>query len=211
VHQVPLDAACVIYLVTSTKLDGDDDTVDGKVLQVLNSTRVEGMYGQSLRSPPCARKRRKPHPRSAISVLHSTDGFRAHGNLTPSVDGGSLQRKCFIVGVLNFALFNNEEERTGGSSEVLSGARGGQMMFPCLRCPAATAESTPFSPLRVGFEQHDARRRFHFNDIHAPGRPSAGPPSPRHHPRATQTLRPAWIPSRNTSTAMLRASRSRKR
>ncbi|KAF2624376.1 hypothetical protein BU25DRAFT_160460 [Macroventuria anomochaeta] len=35
-----------------------------------------------------------------ISALHATDGFRAHGNLTPSVDDGSLQRKCFKVGVL---------------------------------------------------------------------------------------------------------------
>lgn len=32
---------------------------------ITDSGRVERMYGQSLRSPPCARKRRKPHPRSA--------------------------------------------------------------------------------------------------------------------------------------------------
>ena len=54
-----------------------------------------------------------------ISALHATDGFRAHGNLTPSVDDGSLQRKCFKVGVLNFALFNMESKRLAAPAKVL--------------------------------------------------------------------------------------------
>lgn len=54
-----------------------------------------------------------------VSALHSTDGFRAHGNLTPSVDGGSLQRKCFKVGVLNFALFNMEIKGDATAAKVL--------------------------------------------------------------------------------------------
>lgn len=54
-----------------------------------------------------------------ISALHATDGFRAHGNLTPSVDDGSLQRKCFKVGVLNFALFNMESKRLAAAAKVL--------------------------------------------------------------------------------------------
>jgi hypothetical protein len=61
-----------------------------------------------------------------ISALHSTDGFRAHGNLTPSVDDGSLQRKCFKVGVLNFALFNMESKRFAAAAKVLSSARLGR-------------------------------------------------------------------------------------
>lgn len=54
-----------------------------------------------------------------ISALHATDGFRAHGNLTPSVDDGSLQRKCFKVGVLNFALFNMESKGRAAAEQVL--------------------------------------------------------------------------------------------
>lgn len=77
-----------------------------------------------------------------ISALHSTDGFRAHGNLTPSVDDGSLQRKCFKVGVLNFALFNMESKSLAAAEKVLLKAGAEQLLASLVegraRCPAAS-------------------------------------------------------------------------
>jgi len=53
------------------------------------------MYDQSLRSLPL-QKQGETAPKISQSIpLHFTDGFRSHGDLTPSVDDGSLQRKCF--------------------------------------------------------------------------------------------------------------------
>lgn len=60
-----------------------------------------------------------------VSALHSTDGFRAHGNLTSSVDDGLLQRKCFKVGVLNFALFNMKGRGFAAAEKVLLSVRLG--------------------------------------------------------------------------------------
>ena len=84
-----------------------------------------------------------------ISALHATDGFRAHGNLTPSVDGGSLQRKCFKVGVLNFALFNMESKRFAVEEKVLLKPGTGKTTPASLRAlpRGQAAESTPFSSL----------------------------------------------------------------
>ena len=77
------------------------------------------MYDQSLRSLPL-QKQGETAPKISQSIpLHFTDGFRSHGNLTPSVDDGSLQRKCFKVGVLNFALFNMESKRLAAAAKVL--------------------------------------------------------------------------------------------
>ena len=54
-----------------------------------------------------------------FSALHSTDGFRAHGNLAPPVDGGSLQRKCFKVGVLNFCVVQYGGKGSAAAAKVL--------------------------------------------------------------------------------------------
>jgi hypothetical protein len=58
------------------------------------------MYDRSLRSLPLQKQgETAPKISRCFVPLHFTDGFRAHGDLTPSVDDGSLQRKCFFVSV----------------------------------------------------------------------------------------------------------------
>ncbi len=178
-------AACAIYSVKSTHGSNEDnDTVDGKVAPTRHyCLDNDAVLLQECTVNHCALlhllesggNRTQDQP---ISALHSTDGFRAHGNLTPSVDDGSLQRKCFKVGVLNFALFNNGEERAGGGREVLS-KTGGRRSFLRRHCapapPRRGLSQRQFRLCVVGFELHVARRRI---DTHAPGRPLAGPPSP---------------------------------
>ena len=97
-----------------------------------------------------------------FSALHSTDGFRAHGNLAPPVDGGSLQRKCFIVGVLNFCVVQYGSKGEAGAAKVLCRRRpwfrrapGSQQSWGCdllgwaggVLAAGQGAESTPFSPV----------------------------------------------------------------
>ena len=113
-----------------------------------------------------------------ISALHATDGFRAHGNLTPSVDGGSLQRKCFKVGVLNFALFNMESKGDAGPDKVLSRARPEQLVGAGRRgrrLPRGERLSQRHFRLCCG--KTAARRRI---DTHTLGRLFAGPRHPIH-------------------------------
>lgn len=130
-----------------------------------------------------------------IAALHATDGFRAHGNLTPSTDGGSLQRKCFKVGVLNFALFNMEGRGRAALAKVLSSARPEQLIGGTGRGGRAqprgqAAESTPFSPFGVGKQLHAAASPSTHPHPHppqdAPGRPRLQEPVPRRTPHSRE-------------------------
>ena len=99
-----------------------------------------------------------------VSALHSTDGFRAHGNLAPPVDGGSLQRKCFKVGVLNFCVVQYGGKGQAAAAKVLCRRRLRFRRAPgcqqgrgqgchllgwagAVLAAGQGAESTPFSPV----------------------------------------------------------------
>lgn len=78
-------------------------------------------------APMCSKAGATAPKISQISALHSTDGFRAHGNLAPSVDGGSLQRKCFIVGVLNFCVVQYGGQSSGDGRRSFMASRPEQL------------------------------------------------------------------------------------
>jgi hypothetical protein len=82
------------------------------------------------------KSREKPHPRSVTVMFLSTslNGFRAHGDLAPSVDDGSLHRKCFSVRVYFFALFEEAERRTSADAVLFASPAGLFRRAP--RCPA---------------------------------------------------------------------------
>lgn len=135
-------------------------------------------------------------------------------------DGGSLQRKCFIVGVLNFALFNIEAG-TAARAKVLwqpgrnnvSGRRGGLWAAPRRRLSQLIFACAWEKSCNLGAEQSSiASHSRHSSPLqHTPD--SAHPRTPvlsslhsRSTPPPPPTLYlaaapPRWTRSRSTSTA----------
>jgi len=202
---------CHLHRATSTN----------ETQSIANHARRRNVRSIIALSPICSKAEETAPKIGQISALHATDGFRAHGNLTPSVDDGSLQRKCFQVGVLNFALFNMEGKGCAGAEKVLLHARPEQLvggMRATARLPRGQRLSQRHFRLLVwerGKQLHAAAstlyprtRTPHLQD------PSPVAPNCTHRTARHTRTRPAWIPSRSTSTAtstMSRASLSRRR
>lgn len=150
---------------------------------ITDSSRVvEGMYGQSLRSPPSARRRRKPHPRSACFCSSLYRRFSCSWKPRTTRRWRVSPKKMLYSRCVEFLRCSIWEQRGGGGSESFMQASAmvspgaGQPAGPGLRfaglgwcCSGggAGAESTPFAifACAVGIEENSCRR-----NTHAPGR-----------------------------------------
>ena len=102
---------------------------------ITDSSRVvEGMYGQSLRSPPSARRRRRPHPRSAFFCSSLYRRFSCSWKPRTTRRWRVSPKKMLYSRCVEFLRCSIWEQRGAGAAKVLCRRR------PWFRRPPGTGQ-----------------------------------------------------------------------